>query len=430
MSSIRNRIRSAGAIFAGEMAAAAAGFVFTLVAAAQLGTRAFGVYGIAAAAVATYGVVFDVRLEDVAGRRFRALEGSTDRDPVWSSYLWADVAFGVVRLALVTVLLPLVGAVYGDDTLVPTLVLAAALAVGTPDSTIAVALVVAERRVAVAVGRAVGPLVRLVVLMTVHPTDARALSTVFLAGSVTSTLVLLTAARRHLKGPRSLRRFRREWSQGLNTIAHLSGSSALRGVAANADQLLLGALIGPSSVAIYRVAKTVANVPVLAIGALRLTELPRIYASAVEGDEHRLRSSLYGLSVVCAGITLVAMVGWGAVGRLVVVAVLGSEYTEVYAIAAILLVATLAEYVTSWSKFLPAALGRGALATREAVLYAVAPLALMPPAILAWGLVGAAVSTVAAPVIASAAWFHYVRADMPRDLRRLASRDGGQAAPA
>lgn len=406
---LRLRASRAHEVFAGEVAAAGFGFLLTLLAAARLGAENFGVFAIALAAATTATVLLDIRLEDVAARRFQALAGSpVQAADVWSSYFWADVAYAAVRLALISPAVPVVVWVYGDDVLVPVVLLAITLAISNADQAVIALLNVRLKRRAIALARAGLPLLRLLMFVVILPADADRLAIIYAISALIYSTALALAARPILQRPSSLTRLRAERRESGRLVAHLSVASSIRGLGNNLPQLLVGALLGNAAAGVFRLATSIATIPVLLASTVRFLAFPTIVAQTLHAATRELRHSLRILSFTSVGICLVALAAWAAAGQTVVGASLGRGYDAVFATALILLIAAACEYATPWSKILPVAFNQGRPATVEAIWYGFAPLIFAWPLIHQFGLEGAAWSVVLTSGIASVVWWRYL----------------------
>lgn len=405
----------AGWVASGELAAALAGFVAGILSAGLLGVREFGLFGVAAALVASGGAFLGVPLEDVAARRYQEVTRSGgDGERTWSIYYWANSAFGLLRCVLLLAAIPLFELLYSPQISKTTAILAVAITVGTGDTTIVGLMNVHKKGRTIGVARAIGPVTRLGLVASFLPRSAPELALIQLAGSVASSVYLLLEARRHLRRPGPRSGWIAELRSSRKLLAHIFAASSLRGFAGNVDQLLVGRWLGFDAAGIYRLARSIASTPTLVASVLRFVKGPDIRDAAIAEDFHRVRRILLSLSSVSVLLGIGALTGWLILGQPLIHLVLGDEFAQVFWIGALLIIASAFEYVTAWSKLLPVALGRGHLALIDATWYAASPIPLLVVGIHLFGLPGAAYAMMVVSGLASAAWLSFALWALPK----------------
>jgi O-antigen/teichoic acid export membrane protein len=422
MAQPNKKIDGAVAVLSGELLAAVLGFVATVWSARLLGVAEFGRFGIAAATVALLGVLLDVRIEDVAARRYQEVSGAGQVEEAartWSAYFWSDLAFGAARAVIIAASLPIVAAIYSGRIAATAAILTGALAVSTADSTMTGVLNVLGRQTAIGAARGLAPAVRLVLVVAVQPTSAVSLAVLILTANSAATVALLMASRDLLRGPRVIRQFRAEWPSARATIVALSASTSFRGMTGTVDQLIVGGVGGEAAVGTYRLAKSVSTLPVVVSNVMRFVYVPEIVQRGIDRDVRALLTRLRKVSLVSVAIGVLALAGWAAVGRAAVSTILGSRFPGLFGVTAVLLLATLLEIATSWSKILPVALDRPRLALVEAAWYGVGPVVVTAAMASAFGVIGAAWSMVVISGSGTIGWVLF--------CSRLARRTGGQA---
>lgn len=403
-----------GWVASGELGAALAGFVAGILSAKLLGSREFGLYGIAAALVATGGAFLSVPLDDMASRRYQEVKAKGgDAEQMWSLYYWVNLVFGLLRFLLLLCAIPVFALLYSSRISATAAILVLTVTVSTADWMIVGLLNVREKGLPIGIARAIGPVLRLGLVAVILPHSALELALVQLAGSVASSAYLLYEARRDIRRPSPRSQWIPELRARRSILGHLFAASSLRGFAGNVDQLVVGRWLGFEAAGIYRLARSIASAPTILASVLRFVKSPDIRDAAIAEEFHRLRRILYRLSSVNVLLGIGALAGWLLLGRPLINVVLGEEFAPLYLIASLLIVASALEYVTAWSKVLPVALNRGRLALVDATWYAASPIPFLAAGIGFFGLPGAAYAMMVVSTVASIAWWSFVRWALP-----------------
>jgi O-antigen/teichoic acid export membrane protein len=134
--------------------------------------------------------------------------------------------------------------------------------------------------------------------------------------------------------------------------------------AANADVLLLAAIGRPESVALYRVAKSLASVPVKAATPLWVVLRPQLLSALTSNNYHKFCVLIAKAACFFAAASVVALIATALLGGTLLVRLYGAPYsTAVPALISLVVGACVLGAVTGWLSFAATIAARKTIST-------------------------------------------------------------------
>lgn len=403
--------RRFAALMAGEGAARAVGFVLVLVLARRLGPDGFGVVTLGLTLVAWFAFVVDsgtelLNVRDVARQpaRFREI---------------AEQMLGLrLVLSFVAAIIFIVGvevfarSAYTRDTVVLFALLLPAIALNLRWMVLGVggsrgvAVGIVASRVLVLVG---------VLLLVAGAHDVKRVPFLEAAGELTYALVVLV----YVGGRLGFLRPRMDlsvWRSTVRQSSPLMASGIARATIFSLDVIVISLVLGPRDLGIYGVASKPVFFAAGAVGLFSLSFLSAFSATAAE-DEAALHGRALRVSVRACCVLAAAL----SLSSILVPFVFGKDYADAVPVLAIMAWRIPFAALSGMYTTVLVARERQRTLMRNAVAVVPAAIVIDLVAILLFGLIGAAVASVAVTAVFALANYRSVARDHP-ELRMAAGR--------
>lgn len=188
-----------------------------------------------------------------------------------------------------------------------------------------------------------------------------------------------------------------QWLKSALPLAFVSG---LQLVISRTSIVLLGLLMGPSQVGIYRVADQISVLIALGLHSVNVVVAPQFARLYARGDNNGLQRMATSSARVAVATTLpIALLLW-ALGKPTISLIFGAEYLPVYGPLSILAIGQIINSITGSNGFLLNMTGYEQDTVRGLAIAAISNIILNLVLIPFWGVTGAAV----AAVITMATW--------------------------
>lgn len=410
-------------------------FLGTLLAARGLGVHGYGQIVLAMSAVVVLATFLDFPLEEAIV--FHGQKHLSNGDPGAARAavrigLALDLLMGLMLLSVVWALAEPIASAISREPLNPFLLRLTALSVfaKTVDGTTGAMLLLAYRPALRTVSDATEAGVRLLLIGYAATTGSAvavmaAYAGAALIGSSLQAVLAVRASRGLWRGRAASVAPASVAAELLRFGVHTSMANTVFATRSSLAPLLLGRLAGPAAAGILDVAHLPVKVAGIFTAPARLAMYPEQASLWAEGRRDLLRDSVKaatraGLMVGLPGV----IIGW-VVLPAALRTLYSGQFSEALWPARVLLLAALVHLILSWSKSLPAAIGRPHLRTMVALIELVA-IAIGIAVFGDRGAMGAAVAIVGATVLGACVWL--MAAESP--LRRFISEAEGTREPA
>jgi O-antigen/teichoic acid export membrane protein len=192
-------------------------------------------------------------------------------------------------------------------------------------------------------------------------------------------------------------------------LVHTNVQGSVRAAASKLDVVAVGALAGPGTAALYKVAVQFGSAPALCADPLFAAVYPLFARLHALGDERRIRAVGRKLTLLLAVVALPAgtVLALGAGALLGLVA--GPEFAAAGTALAVVLAGVVPAVVLFWGRPAMLALGDAAAFTRITLVASVAQFALLLALVVPLGATGAALGLAAAHLVTVALVAHHLR---------------------
>lgn len=395
---------------AGIYASVVLGMVATVVAARVLGLEEFGHFATAFACVTFLQVLLDLTVEDVLvkqGFHYVAAGEWGRLRRLFRLALQAKLAGGVVASLLALVFAPFADAVFGVEGIGVAVAAAALIPLAQAPANVATSVFLLRGRYDVRGAYQVVHMgTRLVAVVVAAPFGAwETLAAIALAQALATGAISVPGVRFLRAFPPAPDCVLGEDARPVLRFAALSSvGSVMVSLRTSLAPLILGLMVGPTNVGLFRIAQAPYSGVVAASAPVRLIFLTEQTRDWERGDAERVLRGIrrFVLAASGLGIALVGA-GWFAMEWLVET-VFGSEYAGATRAAQIVLVAAAIHLVFAWTKSFATTAGRPSATIIAHGVEAVVLLSLTIVLAHRYGIEGAAAAVVASAVAYAGTW--------------------------
>lgn len=182
----------------------------------------------------------------------------------------------------------------------------------------------------------------------------------------------------------------REWLWALLPLTALSTTTIITN---NTDVLMLGVMVEPAEIGIYRIAAQVALLATLVMQILRSLSAPRIAAAFAKDDRATMQRHFVRAGRAMFAAAAVFVLAFAAVGQPALRLVFGPEYVAAWGPCLVLALGALFSSACGLVGIVLQVTRHAGLAARSAVISAVVNVVLNLALIPLWGALGAAIAT-------------------------------------
>ena len=402
-----NIMRDSSALMVSSVASTGMGLATSVVLARRLGAENYGLIILAIAVVSTIVNFLDIRTgKGLIKFMGSALARGDQREAITFFYvgLSADFALMVVTMAVVAIAAPAAADAYKKGEILVGLASVYLLTVPftTLQSSFGAVLTVFKRFRLRAIVSIISSLTLLVALLMLSERGVAATMWGYvIAAGVTFGLWVGLGSMLLLRNFETFRgeNYWRAWRQFLPFAFHTSIIASLKAIGGNSAVLILGALLTPTDISFYRIARSAATLISLPISPVRAVMYPIMVEEWARNNLKRIRQIIGRYMLYSSALSLGGVLILFVAADWLVQIFYGVEFAPVANLLRILAVGTSIAVIFSWTRQAAFAGGKPHLVTISGMLQFVTGIFITTALVFGYGVVGAAIGQVARVLI-------------------------------